>query len=380
MKIFHLSDLHIGKRVNGYSMLEDQKFILEQIISDIREESPQAVVIAGDVYDKSMPSEDAVSLLDDFLCKIASLDNAPQVFIIYGNHDSAERLSFGNRLIRRSGVHLSPVFSGKIEPAVLNDEYGEVAFIMLPFIKPSSVRNAYPEETVESYTDAVRVALKHVPRKENQRTVLIAHQYVTGAKTSDSEESIIGGIDGVDASAFDGFDYVALGHLHRPQEVPGRKNMRYCGTPLKYSRSEKDDEKGILVVELGGDKAVDCRVIPLKPLHDMREIKGTYNELTLRDNYQGTRTDDYIHAILTDENDVIGAIGSLRAIYPNLISLEYENLRTSGQAEIKALDRIEEKTDMEILADLYLWQNNQEMSEEQMDYSRRIFADDEEER
>lgn len=380
MKIFHLSDLHIGKRVNGYSMLEDQKFILEQIISDIREESPQAVVIAGDVYDKSMPSEDAVSLLDDFLCKIASLDNAPQVFIIYGNHDSAERLSFGNRLIRRSGVHLSPVFSGKIEPVVLNDEYGEVAFIMLPFIKPSSVRNAYPEETVESYTDAVRVALKHVPRKENQRTVLIAHQYVTGAKTSDSEESIIGGIDGVDASAFDGFDYVALGHLHRPQEVPGRKNMRYCGTPLKYSRSEKDDEKGILVVELGGDKAVDCRVIPLKPLHDMREIKGTYNELTLRDNYQGTRTDDYIHAILTDENDVIGAIGSLRAIYPNLISLEYENLRTSGQAEIKALDRIEEKTDMEILADLYLWQNNQEMSEEQMDYSRRIFADDEEER
>lgn len=380
MKIFHLSDLHIGKRVNGYSMLEDQKFILEQIISDIREESPQAVVIAGDVYDKSMPSEDAVSLLDDFLCKIASLDNAPQVFIIYGNHDSAERLSFGNRLIRRSGVHLSPVFSGKIEPAVLSDEYGEVAFIMLPFIKPSSVRNAYPEETVESYTDAVRVALKHVPRKENQRTVLIAHQYVTGAKTSDSEESIIGGIDGVDASAFDGFDYVALGHLHRPQEVPGRKNMRYCGTPLKYSRSEKDDEKGILVVELGGDKAVDCRVIPLKPLHDMREIKGTYNELTLRDNYQGTRTDDYIHAILTDENDVIGAIGSLRAIYPNLISLEYENLRTSGQAEIKALDRIEEKTDMEILADLYLWQNNQEMSEEQMDYSRRIFADDEEER
>lgn len=380
MKIFHLSDLHIGKRVNGYSMLEDQKFILEQIISDIREESPQAVVIAGDVYDKSMPSEDAVSLLDDFLCKIASLDNAPQVFIIYGNHDSAERLSFGNRLIRRSGIHLSPVFSGKIEPAVLNDEYGEVAFIMLPFIKPSSVRNAYPEETVESYTDAVRVALKHVPRKENQRTVLIAHQYVTGAKTSDSEESIIGGIDGVDASAFDGFDYVALGHLHRPQEVPGRKNMRYCGTPLKYSRSEKDDEKGILVVELGGDKAVDCRVIPLKPLHDMREIKGTYNELTLRDNYQGTRTDDYIHAILTDENDVIGAIGSLRAIYPNLISLEYENLRTSGQAEIKALDRIEEKTDMEILADLYLWQNNQEMSEEQMDYSRRIFADDEEER
>lgn len=380
MKIFHLSDLHIGKRVNGYSMLEDQKFILEQIISGIREESPQAVVIAGDVYDKSMPSEDAVSLLDDFLCKIASLDNAPQVFIIYGNHDSAERLSFGNRLIRRSGVHLSPVFSGKIEPVVLNDEYGEVAFIMLPFIKPSSVRNAYPEETVESYTDAVRVALKHVPRKENQRTVLIAHQYVTGAKTSDSEESIIGGIDGVDASAFDGFDYVALGHLHRPQEVPGRKNMRYCGTPLKYSRSEKDDEKGILVVELGGDKAVDCRVIPLKPLHDMREIKGTYNELTLRDNYQGTRTDDYIHAILTDENDVIGAIGSLRAIYPNLISLEYENLRTSGQAEIKALDRIEEKTDMEILADLYLWQNNQEMSEEQMDYSRRIFADDEEER
>ena len=373
MKIFHLSDLHIGKRVNGYSMLEDQKFILSEILSRVQEEKPQAVIIAGDVYDRAMPSEEAVALLDDFLCRLVGLPVAPEIFIIYGNHDSAERLSFGNRLMGKSGVHLSPVFTGKLTPVILSDEYGQVAFYLLPFIKPSDARNAYPEAKIENYTDALREALAHADLKGTQRNVLVAHQFVTGTQRSESEDIAVGGLDNVDEAVFDGFDYVALGHLHRPQAVPCRENIRYCGTPLKYSLSEKDDQKGILVVELGAGKEPTYRTIPLTPLHDMRVIKGTYDELTLRKNYEGTATDDYIHVILTDENDVMDAVGRLRSIYPNLMSLEYQNTRTSGEKRIEAMEQVEQKTDLEILETLYLLQNNQEMNAAQREFSDRLF-------
>ncbi len=373
MKIFHLSDLHLGKRINGYSMLEDQKYILERIIGSVREEKPQAVVIAGDVYDKAMPSEEAVALLDDFLCKLIALERRPEVFIIYGNHDSAERLSFGNRLIENSGVHLSPVFNDNVKSVKMTDEYGDVSFYLLPFIKPSDVRNAYKDAQVESYTDAVREAVRHLALDATQRNVLIAHQFVTDAVRSDSEDVAVGGLDNVNAMAFDGFDYVALGHLHRPQAIPGKENMRYCGTPLKYSISEKDDEKSILVVEMGAKGNMAYHTIPLRPLRDMREIKGTYNELALKKNYEGTNTEDYIHVVLTDENDVMDAIGRLRAIYPNIMSLEYENRRTETEKEIEKLKNVEKKTDMEVLEALYEMQNNQKMNDAQREFSETIF-------
>ena len=373
MKFFHLSDLHLGKRVNGYSMLEDQKFILERILTNVKEEQPQAVIIAGDVYDKAMPSEEAVALLDDFLCKLIALEKRPEVFVVYGNHDSPERLSFGNRLIENSGVHLSPVFNGQIKSVKMTDEHGVVTFHLLPFIKPSDARNAYPEAQIESYTDAVREAVGHLHLDTTQRNVLIAHQFVTDAVRSDSEDETVGGLDNVNVEAFDGFDYVALGHLHRPQAVPGKENIRYCGTPLKYSISEKDDKKGILVVEMGAKGSMNYRTIPLLPLHDMREIKGTYDELTLLKNYEGTNTDDYIHVVLTDENDVMDAIGRLRVIYPNIMSLRYENKRTSTETQVEMLKRVEQKTDMEVLEALYEMQNNQKLNDAQRKFSEKIF-------
>ncbi|MBO4620422.1 MAG: exonuclease SbcCD subunit D [Victivallales bacterium] len=375
MKLFHLSDLHLGKRLNGYSLLGDQQYILERILSAVEQEAPQAVVIAGDVYDKATPSAEAVAVLDEFLSRLAALKCSPQVFVIYGNHDSAERLAFGNRLIEKSGVHLSPVFKGEVKPMVLTDEYGEVAFYLLPFVKPSDVRNAYPEAKVESYTDAVREALAHCKLDASRRNVLVAHQFVTGAARADSEDVSVGGLDNVDAAAFDGFDYVALGHLHRPQAVPGAENIRYCGGPLKYSVSEKDDQKGILVVELGAKgEPVACRSIPLTPLHDLREVKGTYDDVSLLKNYEGTATDDYIHVVLTDKNDVMDAMGRLRAIYPNILSLEYE--RGGGKGTGTGGDPpppVKQKSDMEILAELYQWQNDQELSAEQQSFAEEIF-------
>ena len=373
MKIFHLSDLHLGKRINGYSMLEDQTYILERILGSVKEDKPQAVIIAGDVYDKAMPSEEAVALLDDFLCKLSALENRPEVFVIYGNHDSAERLSFGNRLIEKSGVHLSPVFNGKVKSVKLTDEHGAVTFYLLPFIKPSDVRNAYPGAPIESYTDAVREAISHLDLDATQRNVLVAHQFVTDAVRSDSEDVSVGGMDNVNAVAFEGFDYVALGHLHRPQAIPGNEHIRYCGTPLKYSISEKDDKKGILVVEMGAKGDMNYRTIPLLPLHDMREIKGTYDELALKKNYEGTNTEDYIHVVLTDENDIMDAVGRLRVIYPNIMSLEYENKRTETEKEIEKLKHVEQKTDMEILETLYEMQNNQKMNDAQREFSENIF-------
>ena len=373
MKIVHLSDLHLGKQLNGFSMVADQKYILERILSALREEKPQAIIIAGDVYDKSVPSAEAVTVFDDFLNQLVALEGNPHVFIISGNHDSAERLAFANRLIARSGVHLSPVFDGTVNSVTMQDEFGEVAFHLLPFIKPSDAKNAYPDAKIESYTDAVRETIAHINLDGSRRNVLIAHQFVTGAERSESEDVVVGGLDNVDAGVFTGFDYVALGHLHRPQSVPGRENIRYCGTPLKYSFSEKDDQKGILVVEMGPKGAMDYRVIPLTPLHDLREIKGTYEELTLRDNYLGTNTDDYIHAILTNEEDVMDAVGRLRTIYPNLMKLDYCNTRTSRENGIEEEERIVEESDMEILERLYETQNNQPMGDESRAYSDDLF-------
>ena len=373
MKFFHLSDLHLGKRLGGYSLLEDQRYILERILLAVEQEAPQAVVIAGDVYDRATPSAEAVALLDDFLSRLVSLECSPQVFVIYGNHDSPERLAFGNRLVARSGVHLSPVFTGEITPVVLADEFGEVAFHLLPFLKPSDARNAYSEAAIVNYTDAVREALGHCELTASRRNVLVAHQFVTGGQRSDSEDVSVGGLDNVDAEAFAGFDYVALGHLHRPQTVSADGSIRYCGTPLKYSVSEKHDRKGIQVVELGPKGSVTCRSIPLRPMHDLREIKGSYDELTLRENYEGTATDDYIHVVLNVENDILDAAGRLRSIYPNILSLEYQNKRTSRETMVEALEQVEQMGDLEILEALYERQNNQPLAAEQRSFAEGLF-------
>ena len=260
MKLIHLSDLHIGKRVNEVSMIEEQAYILNQILEAVDAEQPGAVLISGDVYDKSVPSAEAVTLFDDFLCRLA--DRKQQVFIISGNHDSAERLAFGGRLMEDRGIHLSPVYDGSISPITLTDEYGGVHFWLLPFLKPAHVKRFYPDAGLESYTDACRVAVEKMGIDTSERNVILVHQFVTGSATCDSEEISVGGTDNVDADVFADFDYVALGHIHGPQNI-GSERIRYCGTPLKYSFSEAKHQKSITVVELGEKGGFALRTIPL---------------------------------------------------------------------------------------------------------------------
>lgn len=453
MKFIHLADLHIGKRVNAFPMLEDQRYILKQILTILREEQPDGgVILAGDIYDKAIPSAEAVELFDEFLTELAAL--RLRVFVIAGNHDSPERIAFGNRLMDRSGIYLSPVYDGHVKRIRCLDSassvpqsaanaadphvgtrpvastaaatsaagYPPVDVYLLPFLKPANVRRFYPEETIESYTDAMRVAIAHMDIDPTHRNLLVTHQFVTGASRSDSEDISVGGTDNVDASVFAPFDYVALGHLHGPQQVrfqPAPEEdsadqeatpeavdtignaaadseassvdrsespasaventtagpvIRYAGTPLKYSFSEARHHKSVTVVEIGEKKAdgvVDVCIgtRELKPLHDLREIRGSYEELTLRANYEGTATDDYIHATLTDEIEVPDAARHLQVIYPNLMKLDYDNARTRGQgSERLELEQLEEKSPLDLFSELFEKQNHKDMTEEQARY------------
>lgn len=369
MKLIHLSDLHIGKRVNEFSMAEDQKYILNQILEIIDREQPDCVVIAGDVYDKSIPSAEAVQILDDFLTRLAG--RKIPAAMISGNHDSPERLSFGAQLMKESGIYVSPVYDGQVQSIGFADEYGEVRVYLLPFLKPATVRHVYEEETVESYQDAVETAISHLPLDTSCRNVLVAHQFAAGASRCESEEMSVGGIDQVDVSVFDDFDYVALGHIHSPQSA-GRPAVRYCGTPLKYSFSEAGQQKSVSVVELFEKGRMEIREVPLTPLRDMRKIRGTYLELTARSFYQGTNTEDYIQAILTDEEDIPDGMQKLRIIYPNLMRLEYDNRRTRENRQIQQAADAEEKSEAELFSQLYELQNNQPLDEEQKQFLEAV--------
>lgn len=370
MKFFHISDLHLGRRMYEFSLMEDQTYILDEILRLTDKESPDAVLLAGDIYDRAVPSAEAVELFDRFLCALA--ERRVPVLAISGNHDSPERIAFGAHLMAPSGVFLSPVYGGTVEPVTLSDAFGEVRFYLLPFVKPSNVRRFYPDAGIESYTDAVRCAVEHMEVDTSVRNVLITHQFVTGAVRSESEDITVGGTDNVDAAVFDAFDYTALGHLHSAQKI-GRETLRYSGTPLQYSFSERG-QKSVTVVELREKGNVTVSALPLAPLRALREIRGSYSELTLRENYAGTNTGDYIHAVLTDENDVPNALARLRSIYPNLMRLDYDNLRTRSSAVLLAEERQEKLTDTELFAELFEKQNGQKMTAEQSAYAEAVFT------
>ena len=369
MKLIHLSDLHIGKRVNEVSMIEDQEYILLQILRIIDDEKPDAVLICGDVYDKSVPSAEAVTLFDDFLCRLAKREIP--VLIISGNHDSPERLAFGKVFLERAHIHVSPVYDGKAESVTLSDGHGEVDFWLLPFIKPAHVKRFYPDEGIESYTDALRVAVAQMGLDAAKRNVLLTHQFVTGAATCDSEDLSVGGSDNVDASVFDDFDYVALGHLHGAQNI-GSSRIRYCGTPLKYSFSEAEHHKSVTVVKLGekGDLSLELR--SLLPRRDLRIIRGTFAEVTEKSFYEGTATDDYLQIKLTDEEDVPEALGRLRQIYPNIMNLTYDNTRTRSSRIIDSAENVQRKSPLELFEELYELQNNQPMSDVQRAFALEL--------
>jgi len=369
MKLIHLSDLHIGKRVNEVSMLEEQAYILSQILNVIDAVQPGAVLISGDVYDKSIPSAEAVTLFDDFLFRLAERNQ--QVFIISGNHDSAERLAFGGRLMEGSGIHLSPAYNGSVVPITLQDEYGPVHFWLLPFLKPIHVKRFYPEEGIETYTDACRVAVEKMNVDTGQRNVLLTHQFVTGSVTCDSEEISVGGSDNVDAAIFEKFDYVALGHIHGPQNI-GTERIRYCGTPLKYSFSEAGHKKSVTVVDLGEKDSFRLDTVPLIPKHDLREIRGSYEEVTARSFYENTPVEDYLHITLTDEEDVPEAVARLRVIYPNLMKLNYDNTRTRSNAVVEGVVDVQSKSPLQLFGELYALQNNQPMSEIQQTFMQNL--------
>ena len=370
MKRLHISDLHIGKRVNEFSMLEDQAHILAQILDIAAEEQPDAVLIAGDVYDKTVPPAEAVELLDDFLFRLTELKKP--VFIISGNHDSPERLAFGGRLMSGGGVYISPVYCGEVAPITLNDAFGAVNIWLLPFIKPSHVRRFYPEENIADYTQAVGCAIRHMPLDTGARNVLVTHQFVTGAARSESEELSIGGTDNVDASVFDGFDYVALGHIHGPQNISSPR-IRYCGTPLKYSFSEARQHKSVTVAELGQKGKLEVKAVELTPLRDMAELRGSYDELTSRNFYAGSSwQEDYVHITLTDEDDIPDAVGKLRTIYHNLMKLDYDNMRTRGSAIISAGEAPEKKDPLTIFGEFYELQNNAPLSPAQETYMKAL--------
>lgn len=364
MKLIHVSDFHIGKRVNEFSMIEDQKYILRQIAQTAVCEKVNGVIIAGDIYDKPVPPAEAVRVLDWFLTFLS--ENGIPVMAISGNHDSAERLSFGAKLMSSSQIYFSSIYEGEVRKVCLNDEWGEVWIHLLPFIRPASVRKALEIE-ITSENDAVSAVVDRMEIDLAKRNVLVAHQFVTGAAVCESEELTAGGLDQVDGSLFEKFDYTALGHIHSPQNI-GRDTIRYSGTPLKYSFSESNQTKSMTIVELKQKGNVKIRQIPLQPLHDMRKIKGTYMELTARSFYENTDTDDYICAVLTDEEDILDGMQKLRTVYPNLMQLEYDNERTRADRSLDAEVQVEKKSGEQLAEEFFESQNNSSMNEEQRNF------------
>jgi len=370
MKIMHLSDLHLGKRVNEFSMIEDQTYILNEIINIIDEQKPKVIILAGDIYDKPIPPAEAVELFDDFLYKLSKRNL--YVFIISGNHDSAERIAFGSRLFDKSGIYLSPVYNGKILPISVDDECGDINFYMLPFIKPVHVRRFFPDASISTYTDALNAVITDMNINNAKRNILITHQFVTGSSRTESEDVSVGGSDNVDSVVFKDFDYVALGHIHRSQSC-GSEYIRYCGTPLKYSFSESKDTKSITVIDIKEKGDIKLDFIPLTPLRDMVEIKGSYNELMLKSFYENTSLPtDYVHITLTDEDDIPDVITKLRVIYKNIMKLDYDNQRTRKSSEINLINAVDSMSPLELFDTFYEIQNGNHLSDAQRAFLENI--------
>ena len=372
MKFLHLGDLHLGRSLGDFDLIEDQKYILDQILEIIEKENVDGVLIAGDVYDKSIPSEAATNLLDYFLCKLS--ESGVQTFMISGNHDSDDRLNYGSNLFEANQIYISALYHGTLDKRTVTDEYGEVNVYLLPFVKASQVRHFYPEETIDSYDDAVRVILKHADMDVTQRNVIVAHQFVTGQ----SEDPALGGSEGAGTQSvglvekigydcFDGFDYVALGHIHSPQRV-GRDQVRYSGSPLKYSLSEVHNAKSVPVITMGKKGEVTLELIPLKPMRDLRHIKGNLKALLEPKNI--TDVEDFIYVTLTDEEIINDAMGIFQQTYPNTVKIDYDNSRTRAMEHVDISNIAENKSFSELIGDFYRLIYNCEMSGEEMDYMR----------
>lgn len=378
MKILHLADMHLGKAIQEQTLIEDQKYMLEKIIEKIKKEKIELVLISGDIYDKAIPSTEAVNLLDELLNTLVK-ELKIKVCMIAGNHDSKDRLGFGNKIFENEGLYISSKYEGKIKKVELEDKYGKLNIYMLPFIKPVEVRQ-YFEEEIKTYEDAMNVVMKNEEIDENERNIILVHQFVTAGTVSpertESEILSLGGTDNVDISNFDKFDYVAIGHVHRPQKI-GRDTARYAGTMLKYSFSEINHNKTVPVIDFKEKGNLTFELEELKPLRDMREIKGPIEQLIAPENYEGTNRNDYIRAIITNEEPVYDAIGQIKKIYPNTLKLELRNSKTNTNLEYDEanLEKIKTKSEIELFDDFYKMQNNENLNEEQAKIMQSIIKE-----
>lgn len=380
MKFFHLSDLHIGKQLHGFSLIEDQRYILDQILEMIRERRPDAVLIAGDIYDKSVPGAEAVTVMDDFLTDLAAMEAGPEICMISGNHDSQERLSYGSRLFAAHKIHIAGCAPDREDPkirkVVLKDSHGEAAVWMLPFFRPSFLREIPGMEDEKTYEGAMRALLEQERPDFSVRNVLLCHQFFTGngkePERSDSETVHVGGQDNIDGSAVEGFDYVAAGHIHRPQNI-GAGPIRYCGSPLKYSVSEADHNKSVTEVELGAKGEIRINCLPLKPLHDVRKIQGTLEELTSPETLKEADPEDYVSVVLTDEEELYEPGQVLARVYPNLLEWRVENSRTKREF-LEPILKEEKKSVLELFGDFYEQMRGTELQEEQIELMREIVS------
>ena len=372
MRFLHLGDLHLGKSLGDFDLIGDQKYILDQMLAVIRERTVDAVLIAGDVYDKAIPSEAATNLLDYFLCCLA--ETGVKTFLISGNHDSDDRLNYGSRLFQDNQIFISSVFRGELEKYTVEDEQGEVDVYLLPFVKASQVRHYFPDAKIDSYDDAVRVIIEHAHLDRQKRNVIVAHQFVAGRSEDPvlaGSESIgtqsVGLVEKISYDCFDPFDYVALGHIHSPQKV-GREEVRYAGSPLKYSLSEVNHIKSVPLVTLGEKGKVSVELIPLSPMRDLRHIKGSIRELLDKKHVQSP--EDFIYATLTDEEIVGDAMGIFQQVYPNTVKIDYDNSHTREIEQVDLSHIVENKSFSELISDFYQLMYQCEISEEEMDYMK----------
>lgn len=379
MKILHLADMHIGKNVIEQSMLEDQEYMLEQIIKKIKKEKIEVVLISGDVYDRSIPPSEAVNLLDNFL-KILIKDLKLKVFIIAGNHDSKERLNFGSKIFEEEGLYICTSYEGNIKKVQLEDKYGKINIYMLPYIKPIEVKRYFEDTEINSYNDAIKNIIKKEKINQDERNIILSHQFVTAGNTepekSDSETLFLGGTENVDVSNYDKFDYVALGHIHGPQRI-GRDTARYAGTILKYSFSEVNQKKALTVIDYKEKGNLEYKLIQLVPIRDMRVIKGPIEELLKEENYIGTNRNDYIRAIITNEEPIYDAIGQIKRVYPNTLRLDIENSKfvQSFENKLTNIDEIKKRDELELFNEFFQFQNNTELNKMQTEIMKNIISD-----
>lgn len=368
MRIAHISDLHIGKSLHNFPLLEDQEYILDQIVKSCIEKKIEVLLVAGDIYDKNVAPESGIKILRKFLKQL--VEAKIKVLLISGNHDSAERLTFGGEFMTEKGIYFSKVYDGVIEPITFQDNYGPVNFYLLPFVKPSTVQHYFADEKISSYEDGIRCAISHMQINTSERNVIIAHQNILNAERCESEENIIGGLDAISAEVFKDFDYTALGHIHKPQVISN--NVLFCGTPLKYSTSELNHEKSMPVITLNEKGKNDFEFVPLIPKRDLRQIRGTLDEIMKASKQDPNNPEDFIDVILTDENEVLDAISTLRTVYPNVLKLTYDNKATRASENIEKIEAVGEKNPLEIFEAFFESRRGTKMDSEKQEYIQSL--------